>query len=465
MQTAKKLSVFTLAMLTVAAIASLRGLPSNAEMGMSLIFFLVFAALVFLIPSALVSAELATTFKGGVFDWVKKAYGDQWGFVAIWLQWIQNVVWFPIVLSFAAGALAFIISPDLAKSGLFTAIVILAVYWISTLVAFRGVNLAALVGSWGAIIGTIIPGALIIVLAVVFLLQGNKPAIPIRAVDIIPDFSHFNTVVFAVGMFLSYAGMEMNAVHAKDVDNPSQSFPKAILVAVLITLVLFMLGSLAIAFVVPKADISLTAGIMEAYEAFFKEFNMAWAVPITGLLLIVGATAGVVVWIAGPSKGLLQVGQQGYLPPSMQKVNQEGVQVNILWIQGGIVTLFALLFMVLPDVSSSFWILSAMTAQVYLIMYVLMFTAAIRLRHTHPHVPRPYKAPALGLMAGLGSLASLAAIILGFVPPSQYKSASPVSYVAIMLVGIVLLSVGPFIFYHLRQPSWDTTDKDGKTQE
>ncbi len=133
-----RLSVFMLAMLNVAAIASLRGLPSNAELGMSSIFFLVFAAVVFLVPSALVSAELATTFKGGVFDWVKEAFGDQLGFLAIWLQWIQNVIWFPIVLSFAAGTLAFIINPTLAKSGLFTAIVILIVYWGPTLLAFQG---------------------------------------------------------------------------------------------------------------------------------------------------------------------------------------------------------------------------------------------------------------------------------------------------------------------------------------
>ena len=452
-----RLSVFTLAMLNVAAIASLRGLPSNAELGMSSVFFLVFAAVVFLIPSALVSAELATTFKGGVFDWVKEAFGSQLGFLAIWLQWIQNVIWFPIILSFAAGTLAFIINPALAKSGLFTAIVILIVYWGSTLLAFQGGNLAGLLGSWGVIIGTIIPGVLIIVLAIIFLAAGNQPAIPITAAAIMPDFTKFSTIVFAVGMFLSYAGMEMNAVHANEVDNPGSSFPKAILISVAVILALFILGSLAIALVVPKDQISLTAGVMEAYKSFLVKFHMSWAVPLVALLLIIGAFAGVITWIAGPSKGILKVGKHGYLPPLLQKTNQHGIQVNILILQGGIVTLFALIFVVIPNVSSSFWILSAITAQSYLIMYVMMFAAAIRLRKTHSDLPRPYRTPALPLVAGIGTVASAAAILLGFVPPSQWTSGLPL-YLAILVAGMLALSVGPFIFYRCRKPTW-VTDK------
>ncbi len=141
----------------------------------------------------------------------------------------------------------------------------------------------------------ILPGVLIIILAIIFLAGGNQPAIPINAAAIIPDFTKFSTLVFAVGMFLSYAGMEMNAVHANEVDNPGKSFPKAILIAAAIILSLFILGSLAIALVVPKDQISLTAGVMEAYKSsFLVKFQMSWAVPLVALLLIVGAFPGVI---------------------------------------------------------------------------------------------------------------------------------------------------------------------------
>lgn len=96
------LGVFTLAMMNVAVIASLRILPMMAQEGFALIFFFLLAAIVFLIPTALVSAELATGWpkEGGVYVWVSEALGQKWGFLAIWLQWIQNVFWYPIALTF-----------------------------------------------------------------------------------------------------------------------------------------------------------------------------------------------------------------------------------------------------------------------------------------------------------------------------------------------------------------------------
>jgi putative glutamate/gamma-aminobutyrate antiporter len=450
------INTFTLALMNVAAVASLRGLPSNAELGLSLVFFLAIGAVLFVIPMSLVSAELATGWRGGVFLWVGAAFGKRWGFVAIWLQWIQNVIWYPTVLSFAAGALAFAIDPALAESGAFTAIIVLVVYWGATLLAFRGLNLSGLLGSWGVVLGTVIPGVLIIVLAALYLFQGNPSAIPLRTADLLPrEGLGLSTLVYSVGMLLAYAGMEMNAVHANEMRDPGRNYPRSILAAVLMILVLFILGSLAVAVVVPKEQISLTAGIMEAYEIFLARFGLQWAVPGLALVLTVGVFAGVITWIAGPSKGLLHVGRQGFLPPWMQHTNRHGVQTRILVLQGGIVTLLALGFVLIPNVGSSYWILVAMTIQLYLVMYVLMFAAAIRLRITHPAIARPYRVPAIFLWAGLGLLVSIAAILLGFEPPTQWAGGRP-GYAGILLCGILLLGIGPFLFYRYRKPGWRT---------
>ena len=103
-----KLGVFTLAIMNVTAVVSLRGLPAEAEYGVSSAFYYLFAALVFLIPTALVAAELAAMFQdkqGGVFRWVGEAFGKKAGFLAIWLQWIESTIWYPTVLTF--GAVAF----------------------------------------------------------------------------------------------------------------------------------------------------------------------------------------------------------------------------------------------------------------------------------------------------------------------------------------------------------------------
>lgn len=129
----KKISVMTLAFMTVAAVVSLRGLPMMATEGLSMLFYIGFCVIFFLIPASLVSAELGGAFadrQGGVYTWVSEAFGSRWGFVAIWLQWIQNVVWYPTVLAFAAGALAYLfMKPDLAAAGWYNTAIILIVYW------------------------------------------------------------------------------------------------------------------------------------------------------------------------------------------------------------------------------------------------------------------------------------------------------------------------------------------------
>ena len=106
-----KLSVMTLAIMNITAVVSLRGLPAEAVYGLSSAFYYLFAAVVFLIPTAMVAAELAAMFsdkQGGVFRWVGEAMGARTGFLAIWLQWIESTIWYPTVLTFGAVSIAFI---------------------------------------------------------------------------------------------------------------------------------------------------------------------------------------------------------------------------------------------------------------------------------------------------------------------------------------------------------------------
>jgi amino acid transporter len=102
-----------------------------------------------------------------------------------------------------------------------------------------------------------------------------------------------------------------------------------------------------------------------------------------------------------------------------------------------------------------------MTTQVYLIVYLLMFIAAVKLRRAQPDVKRGYKAPALTLLCVVGFLASSAAILIGFVPPSQFENGSTGAYVALILGGTVLLGLlPPWLFLKFRKPSWKTADAE-----
>ena len=160
-----KLSVITLAIMNVTAVVSLRGLPAEAVYGPSSAFYYLFAAIVFLIPTALVAAELAAMFadkQGGVFRWVGEAFGPRTGFLAIWLQWIQSTIWYPTVLTFGAVSIAFIgLHPHqdmlLASNKVFTLVVVLVIYWIATFIAMKGLNWVGKISKIGGLVGTIQP--------------------------------------------------------------------------------------------------------------------------------------------------------------------------------------------------------------------------------------------------------------------------------------------------------------------
>jgi len=161
-------------------------------------------------------------------------------------------------------------------------------------------------------------------------------------------------------------------------------------------------------------------------------------------------------WLDGPSEGLLRIGrEQGFLPPYFQKVNGQGIEVRILAAQGTVITLIAVLYAFIPKVSHAYWIFAAMATQVYLIMYVLMFIAAIRLRRSQPDRPRGYRAPALGLLCLLGAVSSVAALVIGFIPPSQFGHLNPLRYALLILAGILAIGIlPPLLMDRLRKPGW-----------
>jgi amino acid transporter len=169
-----------------------------------------------------------------------------------------------------------------------------------------------------------------------------------------------------------------------------------------------------------------------------------------------------IAWLDGPSEGLLKIGrEQGYLPPYFQKVDRHGVEVRIITAQGAVITLIALLYAFIPRISQAYWIFAAMATQVYLIMYVLMFIAAIKLRRSHPDHPGSYRAPALGLLCVLGVISSVAALVIGFIPPSQFGHLNPLTYALLILAGILAIGIlPPLLMDRLRKPGWKA-DSDG----
>lgn len=359
------LTMAAMAILIVTSILSLRGLPSEAKYGVQSVFYYLFAAVVFLLPFSLVCAELASTYtrSGGLYRWVSEAFGPRWGWTAMYLEWQTIVIWFPTVLMFGAASLAYIFWPEsfdqaLASNKIYTLVVALFMYWMATFNAFRGQRSANLLSTYGGLVGTIIPGAVLIVLGIVYLCLG-KP-VHLAEEPFFPDFDSMGTVVLAASIFLFYAGMEIQAVHINDMTNPSRDFPRAVFFAIIVIVAVYALGTLVIGLVIPSENIDLLQSLLMAYNGLWDAFGLGWLGNVMALFIMIGVIGQISALVTGPATGLMAVAQSGYLPRSLQTINKNGVNKSILYIEGIFVTILCLVLIVLPTVEAAYQIMSQM---------------------------------------------------------------------------------------------------------
>lgn len=453
-------SWIAMTLLIIGSVGDLGSAPATAVFGLASVVLFVVPAVVFLVPAALVSAELASGWKGGIYNWVSEGISPGMGFAAVWCQFAQTTFYYPAVLAYVASTLAYVFAPGLAHSGLYTTIVIIVLFWGAVLVSSRGVVAADKLASWGILVGTLIPGLVLVVLAAVYLVQGNSSAAPLNAHHVLPPWHGLTSIVLVVNGFFTYAGVEVNAVHVDDLRDAPREFPKAVLVAVILILLVFILPTLAISVAVPAAHISFTAGVMQAFRSLLDHFGLGLLQPILAIGLVIASVSGLLDWLTGPSTGLVDIGRErGYLPRYFQQLNGHGVQVHILAAQGIVITLIGLLYALVPTVSRAYWVFAALATEVYLIMYVLMFVAAANLRRREPDHQRGYRAPAILTICVVGTVASIAACAVGLLPPSQLGQVSAPAYAIALLAGVLAIGVlPPLLLYRLRRPSWRTPE-------
>lgn len=456
----EKISIIALVLLITGAIDNIRNLPGTALFGSTLIFFFLFAAIVFLIPVALVSAELSSTWsdeEGGVYSWVKHAFGKTAAFFTIWLQWINTMVWYPSILLFIAGTLAYLIDPNLAQHKIYLISIILVVFWSLTLLGLKGLHVSAAFAGFCAIVGMIIPMGLLSALAIAWMMQGHPLAIDLHFPNLVPHWKDSQSWASLTAIITSFLGMELAAVHVRQIRDPQHNFPKAMFYSVLLILVTMIFGSLAIAFVLPQSEISLVQGVMQAFTGFFEVYHLSALLPIFAILLLLGSLGNMINWIISPAKGLLLAAEHGYLPKWLYRLNDKGIASRILLLQACLVTLLCTAFVLFPSINAIYWLFSALSTELYLLMYLLLFIAAIRLKHKYSHLPRAFVIPGgkLGYytVCVFGLFGCIVSLIVGFFPPEATMDVGGLNHFRWIFLGGILSMILPAILLYLgRKP-------------
>ena len=222
------------------------------------------------------------------------------------------------------------------------------------------------------------------ILGLIWLLSHHPLQVHFTWYTIVPHLGKGANWISLTAIITSFLGMELATVHIKQVKNAQQTFPKALLVTISFILITMIFGSLAIAIVVPANQINLVDGIMQAFQNFLDDYHLTSALPVLTIMIVVGSIGSIINWLISPAKGLMQAAQNGYLPKMFAHENKNGVSTAILITQAIFVTFICLAFLLMPSVNGSYWLLTDLSTELYLVMYVLMFAAAMVIKKKFP---------------------------------------------------------------------------------
>ncbi|MCI1974538.1 MAG: glutamate:gamma-aminobutyrate antiporter [Limosilactobacillus sp.] len=459
-QATRNLTLFGFFSLTASMVLTAYEYPTFATSKLHLIFFLILGGIFWFLPVALCAAEMATVNGwnkngGGIFSWVKHTLGERWGFAAIFFQWFQITVGFITMIYFILGALSFVFDwPELNQVPVIKFFGVLIIFWLLTFSQFAGTKYTARIAKWGFSIGILIPSLILFILAVWYIVKGDPIQLTFTPHAFVPDFAKLNTLVVFVSFVLAYMGVEASASHINELQNPKRNYPLAMFILVILAICLDTFGGFTVAAVVPQKELSLSAGVVQAfnYSLLYINPHLGWLVKVIALMIAAGVMAEISSWVIGPSRGMFATAQQGILPKWFRKTNKAGVPIPLIAIQGVIVSIWdAVLTFGGGSDNVSFFAAMSLTVVIYLVGYLLFFIGYLVLIFKKKDLKRKYEVPGgtfgKTIISVCGLLVSIFAFYISFVPPSNLPRSSDKAYLTVLIVSFIIALVIPFIIY------------------
>src|SRR5213596_2145401 len=419
----------------ITAIVGLRWLTTAAsQFGLASLLLWVVAMVVFFLPSAVAVRELADIdpAAGGIYRWVRRAFGPLQGFVAGWGYWVNNLFYFPSLLVATAAIAAYAAGPrfvHLGDNNVFIAALSLAGLWLAVGMNVVGLRVGKRLQNLGGH-GTWLPALIFVVLAAWSLVaHGSATPVTLRgllpAKFDLPSINLFATMTFAV------AGLELAPTLGDEIHDPAATLRRGIVISGVGIVLLYVLGTAAMLVALPAETVSVTNGMPQATATLVERLGVPWLAPaaaLVALLLTLGNLGGVGAWIAGTARIPFVAGVDRVLPPAFGKVHPRWQTPYVaLLVQGGVATVFVVAGLAGSTVHDAYLALVDTTIVLFFIPYLYLFAAYLRLRRE--------RTP-LGQAAGwAGLVAVLLSIGLAFVPAADV--ANPLAFEAKVVGGVV----------------------------
>lgn len=445
----KKIGLWDLVFMDVSALFGIRWIAkstaSSFGLGLGAIPSWVLFSFIFFVPCALICAELASTYPrdGGLFEWVKEAYGEKFGFLVSWLNWTSKIFWYTSFLTFLTINVSFAINmPELSENKTFVLIMSLAVFWILSFISTKGMTFGKIFTNLGAL-GSTVPAVLLILMAFGAAIFFDRPSASVYTVETMTPVLNWDSLGAISSVMFAFAGSELTANFVTEMENPKRDFPRAIFIAAAVVAGIYMLGSVAITMIMPTDQITASQGILVSLAAISAWFGIgSWFIQLVALGITFSMVGAIILYIASPVKMLFGSVKNGIFPELMTRTNSRNIPERAVYLQAILVTVIILAFQFIPSVDAIYNVLVTMTALTALFPYVLLFMSYIKLRKTRPDEERPYE-----ISKNTGTAVSVATLVLIVTVIGIICSAAPVMptwednliYEAEMIFGAVVV--------------------------
>jgi amino acid transporter len=404
----RELRLWHLVLFNISAVAGIRWLAAAAHVGPGSLALWLLAALLFFLPSALVIASLSARFpeEGGFYIWTKRAFGDWHGFLAAWVYFVSNLLYFPTLLLSGVAMASYMFGESGIKYSENAAYAIpatLAVLWLTIATNIVGLK----VGKWPSMMGgsaAYLVALLLCVFAVLVVARFGSAT----SFHLMPDLT-WDNLNFWSQIAFAMVGLELAPIMGGEIYNAGKTIPRAALISGLLCAAFYMAGTAAMMGLMAPERINPMTGLAQAGDVAGARFAATWLSPCFALLITVGVFGQLSSYIAGNSRLPFALGLDHYLPSAFAKLHPrwETPYVSILT-QGVFSSIFLLLAELGETLRATYQIMVDMTVIVTLIPFVYIFASGFRFGQR--------------IAGATGACVSILAIVLSLIPPAGVSS-------------------------------------------
>ncbi|WP_268912731.1 APC family permease [Lentilactobacillus sp. SPB1-3] len=458
----KKFRLFDAVLMAVVVVLVVESVAPAAAIGPSQFFWWILLLLLFFLPYGLISAELGTTYDGdgGIYDWVRKAFGKKWGGRAAWLYWINFPIWMASLAVLFTGVIeqAFQI-----KIGTWTSVIIQLIFIVViSIICCYPVADSKWILNLAAIAKIVIIMSLGILGIYVAVTKGVASKFTVSTM--LPSFNLKSLSYISVILF-NFLGFEVVTTMASDMPNPKKQIPQAIIWGGILIAFFYVFAAFGMGVAIPASKLSASGGLMDSILLLVGQHN--WFVILIAVLFMYTLAANLISWSAGVNYVASYAAKNHDLPAVFAKENAKtGMPTGATVLNGIIAAVLVIAAPLIPN-PDLFWAFFSLNVVALLGSYILMFPSFWKLRKDDPSTERPFKVPGNKLMINLMTWipVTLLVIALIFTAVPLNGSAAEVGGKTPILVGtIITILIGEVCIHYAERHDTRTEEQKKNTK-